>query len=498
MQKNEGPGDIEAIKQLLREIEYILEQEDVRWNNWGKQNWYMNGDQNTPFFHAWATHRRKINHIKKIEDEEGREWGKPEEVRKAFIDFYQQLFTTEDVVRVDQCLNGLETRVTAEMNANLMKEFTPAKVEKALALMHPLKSSGPDGFATCFYKRSWDTVHVEVCTAVLDFLNHGMFVNSINDTYIVLIPKIKNPSRITEYCPISLCNELYKLIAKVLANILKQILPDIISPSQSAFTPRHLITDNILVAFEALHTMDTRKTRRKGYMALKLDMSKAYDRMEWDFLEAIMRKLGFSDRWVQLLMTFVRTVSYSILINGQPFGKIHPSGDSLSPYFFIVCAEGLSHLLNWAEQDGQITRLPITRGGMKINHLFFANDGLLFCRANMEEWIRVHEILAVYEQASGKKLNRGKTSIFFSRNTNQAVRELITSTASICNTTSYEKYLGLPPFSGRSRVSSFTGIKGKIWERINGWKEKFLSQAGKEVLLKAVIQAIPNYTMSVF
>lgn len=101
LQKNEGPGDIEAIKQLLREIEYILEQEDVRWNNWGKQNWYMNGDQNTPFFHAWATHRRKINHIKKIEDEEGREWGKPEEVRKAFIDFYQQLFTTEDVVRVD-------------------------------------------------------------------------------------------------------------------------------------------------------------------------------------------------------------------------------------------------------------------------------------------------------------------------------------------------------------------------------------------------------------
>jgi hypothetical protein len=191
--------------------------------------------------------------------------------------------------------------------------------------MHPLKSLGPDGFSACFYQRTWTTIREEVCRAVLDYLNHDCFENSINETYIVLIPKKKNPSRITEYWPISLCNVLYKLIAKVLANRLKQVLEKIISPNQSAFVPGRLITDNVLVAFEALHTMDTKMKGRQGYMAMKLDMSKAYDRVKWVFLEAVMRKLGFAERWVALLMKCVKTVSHSILINSQPHGRIIPS-----------------------------------------------------------------------------------------------------------------------------------------------------------------------------
>jgi hypothetical protein len=131
---------------------------------------------------------------------------------------------------------------------------------------------------------------------VLSFLNEGIFDNGINNTYIALIPKIKNPKCISEYRPISLCNVFYKLIAKVIANRLKKVLPSIISSNQSAFVPGRLITDNILIAFEALHTMDVRMKGRTGYIAFKLDMSKAYGRVEWDFLEAVMRKLGFAEK----------------------------------------------------------------------------------------------------------------------------------------------------------------------------------------------------------
>jgi hypothetical protein len=237
-------------------------------------------------------------------------------------------------------------------------------------------------------------VKEEVCSAVLGFLNQDLFDSALNSTHIALIPKIKSPSKVTDYRPISLCNVLYKFISKVLANRLKKILPVIISPNQSAFIPRQLITDNILVAFEALHMMNGRLKGNKGFMALKLDMSKAYDRVEWDFLEAIMRKMGFASQWVRLAMTCVRTVTYSVLIHGRPYGRIVPSrgirqGDPLLPYFFILCAEGLSAHLQRAEADRRIMGLPITRGGTKLNHLFFADDSLLFCKANIIEWGRI-------------------------------------------------------------------------------------------------------------
>jgi hypothetical protein len=503
LQRQEGAEDWPAIKALKGDIDVILENEDMKWKQRAKQNWYKNGDRNTPFFHAWANHRRKINRIVKIKDEEGREWKKQKDIGLAFTHFFQHLFTASEISGVDECVAGLEARVTGEMNANLLREFTAQEVEAALKQMHPLKSPGPDGFSACFYQKSWNTVQQEVCQAVLGFLNHDVFEDDINVTHIALIPKIKSPTKVTDYRPISLCNVLYKLISKVLANRLKHVLSQVISPTQSAFIPGRLITDNILVAFEALHTMDGRMKGRQGYMALKLDMSKAYDRVEWVFLETVMRKMGFAERWIFLTMTCVKTVTYSVLIHGKPYGRIIPTrglrqGDPLSPYFFILCAEGLSSLLQRAESERVITGLPITRGGTRLNHLFFADDSLLFCKANTFEWLQIQRILETYEKASGQKLNRGKTSIFFSKNTRREAKDHIISIAGINSTRRYEKYLGLPTLVGRSRVEAFMGIKARIWERINGWKEKFLSQAGKEVLLKAVIQAIPTYTMSVF
>jgi hypothetical protein len=503
LQKNENGEDGPEVKKLQKEIDFLLEQEDIRWKQRAKQNWYRQGDRNTQFFHSWANHRRKINQIQKIQDEDGRIWKEPEEISKSFLAFYQDLFTTSGVHGVEECLVGLETRVTDEMNGGLLRVFTMGEVDFALKQMHPTKSPGPDGMSACFYQNAWSTIRIAVCSAVLGFLNGGSFEATINETYITLIPKIKNPSRITEYRPISLCNVFYKLIAKVLANRLKKVLPHIISANQSAFVPGRLITDNVLVAFEALQTMDVRMKGKLGYMALKLDMSKAYDRVEWDFLEAVMLKIGFARRWVDLLMVCIRTVTYSVLINGQPHGKIVPTrgirqGDPLSPYFFILCAEGLSTMLRRAEQEGRLTGLPISRGGTRISHLFFADDSLLFCRSSILEWARIQEILEAYERASGQKLNREKTSIFFSKNTKREAKEFILSTAGVTSTASYERYLGLPALIGRAKVNSFSVLKGRIWERMNGWKEKFLSQAGKEVLLKAVVQAIPTYTMSVF
>jgi hypothetical protein len=143
------------------------------------------------------------------------------------------------------------------MNVALLAEFTMEEVDGAPSQMHPFKSPGPDGFSVCFYQRSWDIVRADVGKAVLDFLNHGSFDHLLKNTNIVLIPKNKCPSCITNFRPISLCNVLYKIMAKVLANRMKKMLNSIISSNQSAFLPGRLITDNVVVVFEALHFMTT-------------------------------------------------------------------------------------------------------------------------------------------------------------------------------------------------------------------------------------------------
>ena len=180
-------------------------------------------------------------------------------------------------------------------------------------------------------------------SAILSVLNTGIIPPSINHTYITLIPKVKSSESVSEFRPIFLCNILYKLVSKLLANRLKKILPNIISESQSAFQTDKDISNKILVAFESLHHMKLRKRGRSGFMAMKLDISQAYDLVEWVFLEKLMVKMGFDRKWISLVMACISTVLYSILVNREPRGNVKPSrgirqGDPpyLLIYFFFV------------------------------------------------------------------------------------------------------------------------------------------------------------------
>ena len=169
-----------------------------------------------------------------------------------------------------------------------------------------------------FFQKYWDVMGPQVTQSVIQILRTGIMPIRLNDTYICLIPKVNSPQKITEYRLISLCNVIYKIVAKVLANRLKGVLPKVINDAQSAFVPGRQITDNVLAAFEVMHCINQRRKGKEGLMAIKLDMSKAYDRVEWGFLEVMMRKMGFQDRWISFMMMCVNTVSYSVLINGEP------------------------------------------------------------------------------------------------------------------------------------------------------------------------------------
>jgi hypothetical protein len=265
---------------------------------------------------------------------------------------------------LDEIMSVVQKKVSPMMNESLLAEYTEDEITVALDGIGDLKAPGPDGMPTIFFKNSWDLIGPRVKNEVIQVLNGAAMPTGWNDTTVVLIPKVKDLKSLKELRLISLCNVLYKIISKVLAGRLKGTLDEIISPNQSAFVPGRLITDNILVAYEVTHFLKNKRRVNDGYLALKLDMSKEYDRVEWNFVEVMMIKLGFDQAYINLLMKCAHSVRYKIKVNNKVTSEIIPErglrqGDPLSPYLFLICAEGFSYLLHQAEVTESIKGIKV-------------------------------------------------------------------------------------------------------------------------------------------
>ncbi|XP_074289594.1 uncharacterized protein LOC141614747 [Silene latifolia] len=502
---NEGARTAQLVQErrkLVTEIAQLLKQEEIFWKQRSRAIWLSEGDRNTKFFHQKAGQRKKKNFIAKIHDDEGRLREGDEAVEKVAVEYFQELFTTGRPTHTGQIFEGVRNRVTQEMNEILMQEYDEAEVLEALNQMHPLKAPGPDGMNGLFYQTYWHVVGPLVMRTVLNVLRGGEFPTGMNRTFIVLIPKKKAPDKMSEFRPISLCNVTSKIVSKVLANRLKRFLGEIVSENQSAFTPGRLISDNILVAFELFHHM--KNTRQgEGHMALKLDMSKAYDRVEWSFLYQTLVSMGLHEGWVNRVMHCVTSVSFEVLINGNPSRLFKPSrgirqGDPLSPYLFILCAEVMSSLIRQAVEAGSIHGIRVATNAPVVSHLLFADDSILFVKANQLEANRVKGILNRYEMASGQRVNYDKTTVSFSHCTTDERKRSIADCLGVEVVDEQGKYLGLPTVVGRSKKAIAGCIRDKLSKKLEGWRGKLLSKAGREILIKAVAQSIPTYAMSVF
>ncbi|KAK2657967.1 hypothetical protein Ddye_011019 [Dipteronia dyeriana] len=365
--------------------------------------------------------------------------------------------------------------------------------------MSPSKAPGPDGLPVMFYQKFWSIVGPKVVTACLAYLNDGESLQSVNDTLICLIPKRADVQKVTDFRPISLCNVIYKIVAKALANRFRCVIGEVVSDSQSAFVPGRLITNNVIIGHECMYALRTRR-RKRGSVALKLDMSKAYDRVKWGFLERIMMKLGL---WMRCVMGCVNSVSYSFLINGNVCVFVRPSrglrlGDPMSPYLYLLVTEGLSNLLRVAMEQGVCRGFRCDRSGPVISHLFFAYDSLLFTGASAKDCLAIRNILGVYSRASGQQVNFEKSSMCVSKGVSSSVGDRLARLIGVQCVRCLDKCLGIPDFASKNKKQLYKDIKKHVWNRIRGWQGKLLSIGGREVLIKAVIQSIPTYSMSLF
>lgn len=238
-------------------------------------------------------------------------------------------------------------------------------------------------------------------------------------------------------------------------------------------------------------------------MTIKSDMSKAFDRIEWGFLRNVLNRFGFHELWVSWIMTCVTSVSYSYLINGAAQGKVNPSrgirqGDPLSLYLFILCSEVLSGLLNKARLSGEVVGVKAAQGCPAINHLLFADDTMIFSRTDPRSCKPLISILRKYEDASGQFINLDKSAITFSAKTTGATKRRVRAELHILNEGGLGKYLGLPDYFGRLKRDIFAALVDRIRQRSHSWTTRFLSGAGKLVLLKSVLTALSTYFMSCF
>ena len=293
------------------------------WHQRSRVEWLKAGDLNTSYFHSRATQRNRRNFISKLTCEDGGVVKDEQKIGEMMAFYFSDFKTTTAPSNFEPILQGIERKVTPHMNLELTREYTTSEIEATLKQMKSISALGPDGMPPIFFKHFWNIVGPDVLSATLSVLNLGTIPPKINHTSESLIPKTKSLKIAKDFQPISLCNVIYKLISKTIANRLKKCLPKLVSESQSTFPSNCLITDNILVAFETLHHLKNKRTGKTSSMALKLDMSKAYDRVEWTFLENLMDKLGFDRKWTDLIKSCISTVSLSILINGAPYGLIH-------------------------------------------------------------------------------------------------------------------------------------------------------------------------------
>lgn len=210
-----------------------------------------------------------------------------------------------------------------------------------------------------------------------------------------------------------------------------------------------------------------------GYAALKLDMSKAYNRVEWNFLRDMMHKLGFATKWIDLIMECITLVSYHIKLNGDLSESFQPErglrqGDPLSPYLFLLCAEAFSALLQKAERDGSIAGVRICQAAPSTSHLLFDDDSLILIRATEGDAKQLQDILDLYENCSGQMINKAKSAVVFSCNTKAQQKKFVCDHLQVTKEAMSERYLGLPVHVGRSKNGIFGYLKDRIWARIQG------------------------------
>jgi Reverse transcriptase (RNA-dependent DNA polymerase)/zinc-binding in reverse transcriptase/Endonuclease/Exonuclease/phosphatase family len=497
--------------QLQLELKGAEDKLNDYWYQRSRVQWATDGDNNTKFFHATATQRRRRNDIAGITDENGVHQTEERQIAKVFVSYFKKLYSAKEATVHDRhtsisFFNKLTTpsakRIPVAAHHKMVSIPTGQEIRDTLLMLGPDKAPGPDGLTARMIQRHWHVFEADICKIIQQAFQNCEAPREWMNCQMVLIPKKAEPVTPMDYRPISLGNVLYRLFAKIITNRLQPFMSRVISREQTTFIRGRSISDNTILMREIIHSFNTRDHRDESF-ALKADINKAFDMLEWAFIEKALTAIGAPDKLVKLIISCLQAGKVTVLVNGSGTDFITPTRGlrqdcPLSPYLFITSTEFLSRSIQLAVQEGRIGGIQIAPTAPLITHALYADDLVIFGRAHMAEVSCLAQLLDEFGKHSGLIINPQKSTLWFSQGCGNECKERIMRAMNARRADENEKYLGVYlPTKVRMKDRTHDLMIDLFWDRFGGWKLNLLSHPGRMVLIKSVLSALPVYYMSI-
>eukprot|EP00253_Pinus_taeda_P023386 PITA_23386 len=431
---------------------------------------------------------------------QGERLEKHEDIEKEFKEYFQEALKEQTGSRsaaIRSVTQHIPKIITKDHNQNLLKPVSMQEVEEAMAQLKDGKAPGPDGFTSNFFHEFWELISTEVWELVEESRSMHWLLPSLNSTFIALVPKGEESNTPDKFRPIALCNVIYKLISKVVANRLKPLLPLLILPEQTGYVEGRQIMDGIILSKEVIHSL---KILKKPSMIMKLDLSKAFDKLSWEYIHQMLLAFGFNATWTRWIMNLITSPCFSVLLNGSPSLPFRPSrgirqGDPLSPFIFVLMAEGLSRLLHHVVSSQAIKGIAL-HGLHPLSHQQFVDDTMLFGHPSSLEAKAFKALLSLFSEGSGTSINANKSQLFFF-NTPVSTQRNIARILGFSIAVLPSKYLGALLMVSALKHASWRTLLDKLEARLSSWTYRSLNIASRLILIKSVLQAMPLYLFSI-
>eukprot|EP00253_Pinus_taeda_P011292 PITA_11292 len=436
---------------ILGKLEERRKQEEVLWRQKSRIKWLREGERNTKFFHQAMIQHRQRNRILSIKDQNGERVVEQEGIEKVLVEHHKAILVEPLVDKseaIKEICSAISRLVTDDQNNALMRAANLEEIEEIVKSMKKGTAPGPDGFTIEFFQAGWHFLGREILELIEESRMNQKVWPAINSTFYALIPKNDNLEDANGFRPIALCNVIYKIITTLIAKRLKPLLDKLISTEQMGFVEGRQILDGLVVTQEVIHSL---KMKNQKGMMIKLDLSKAYDRLNWKYLGEVLESFGF---------------------------------------------KGLGRYIKKERAANKIKGLKLWGNELPLTHQQFVDDIMLFGEPTVKEVRQLKKILDLFTEASGLEINRDKSCVFIF-NTMEQIKTHLIRLLGFKRGELPTKYLGnLLDFTSK-RLKNWQGVLDKLRNRVVNWAFRTLNMAGRIVLVKSVLQAIPIYPLSI-